>query len=252
MKTKPKYRTLGALLALSSTSFILAENHVENPDAGVTQSTGQRLPRFITTITGTLKPGTTDSFGSNPVDVDVFCFTIDRPVNGATIRVISPDGAFDPNLLLLRDGFYGIAGDDDSGGGINGYDAQITTNLSPGTYYIALGDNNIGAFAASATNANEYSWDNDSGNLSPMEAGIPIVFVGAETVPDASTGQSYLVTFNFQTSDDPATAAIRASLEQKIKKLEKQIKKAKKDRDQPLLKKLKKKLKRLKRSLNSL
>ncbi len=240
-----------SIVALSFSSPSKADTHVENPDAGISEATAQVLPRRTTHITGTINAGSTDAFGANPLDVDVFCFTLDQPVAGASITVISPDGGFDPNLLLLRQGFFGIAGDDDSGGGINDLDSRIVMNLDPGTYYIALGNNNIGAFPAGANDSGDIAWNDDSGILDPGEASVPIAFVGAQDA-EVLAAQTYVVVFNFATADDPVTAAMRKSLERKIKKLKKKIKRAKGADDTPLLQKLKKKLKRFKKKLRRL
>jgi len=242
MKTQITYLLLGGLLSLISATSALAITHAESPDAGITEATAQVLPANIDMVTGTLKAGTTGPFGIDPTDVDVFCFTLNAPVTGATIEVSTPD--FDSNLLLLKEGFFGIWGD---------ADGEIVTDLPAGTYYIAVGINNIGAYDATATMALDDVWDNDDDELSPGDAAIPIVFIGSESAdPEDTTGQTYSVAFNFVTSDDPATiaaAAARASLENKIKKLKKKIKKAK---GTTKSKKLKKKLKKLKTRLAKL
>ncbi len=247
MKKTTAYVFYGSLATLFATYSVRADTHIENPDAGVTEATAQKVPRNVNFITGTLKPGTTDGFGVDPTDVDVFCFTLAAPVNGASIQVFAD--TFDSNLLLLREGFYGIWGDDDSG--VGGADSGIITNLPAGTYYIAVGINNIGPYQAGDDDAGDYVWDNDSDELSPAEAALKIAFIGSED-GDPTSNQPYQIALNFLTSDDPATVALRTSLESKLKKAKKALKKAKKKDDSRKVKKLKKVLKRLKKRIAAL
>lgn len=245
-----RLRTI-ALIPLLPAASLFANPHVESPDAGVTETTAQIVPRRITEINGFIGPGTEAWNDPSARDVDVYCFTIDKPVTGASITVISPDGGFDPNLLLLREGFYGIWGDDDSGGGIDDLDSRIVTNLAAGTYYIAVGSNNIAAYEAGPADEDDYPWNNDSNELDPGEASAKIAFIGASDSDDGQNA-SYRIVFNFETADDPATAAMRKSLEKKVKKLKKKQKKAKRSGDFVKAKKFKKKLKRVQKKLKRL
>lgn len=105
----------GLLLAFIFTTQSYAQSHVEGPDAGTTEGTAQVIKRGVTQVIGVVGPGTGDWDEPNPIDVDVFCFTIDQPVVAASIQVFADN--FDSNLLLLREGFFGIEGDDDDGVG---------------------------------------------------------------------------------------------------------------------------------------
>jgi hypothetical protein len=188
-----------ALLGGFQIQTLEAAPFAETTDAGVTEVGAGVLPPKVNGVTGTLKAGTLGPFAPNPadvVDVDVFAFTIDKAVTGATIGA-GVTGA-DANLLLLREGFLGIAGDDDDG---PGSDSLITVDLPAGTYYIAVGLNNIAAFEATANNYGQDPWDNDDGSLTPPNSTTPIGFIGSEDA-DATdtTGQPYTVTFNFETA----------------------------------------------------
>lgn len=167
-------------------------------DAGATRVSGHIVPPDTTRIVGAFKNGTDTPFGPLPVDVDVFGFGVTDVVT-LTISARSPD--LDVNLLLLDEGFLGIWGDDDSGGGPGmGTDSQITVKLFPGMYYLAVGVDNIAAYAAGATKVDQQVWNNDSGELADPETTIPVQFVGTmDESPMATTGQSYEVTINLPT-----------------------------------------------------
>ncbi len=187
-----------ALAILPSLPSAYAAPFAESSDAGVTETTAAVLPAGVNGVTGTLKAGTLGPFAPNPadvVDVDVFAFTLSKPVAGATITAaVAGD---DANLLLLKEDFLGLEGDDDDGPGT---DSLITRDLPAGTYYIAVGLNNIGAYTATAMAAGDDIWDNDGGSLAAPNTTTPIAFIGAESAnPDDTTGQAYTVTFNFNT-----------------------------------------------------
>ena len=172
-----------------------AKTFTEGKDAGLTEATAAIVSPGITKITGTYKPGTDGPFGDNPADIDVFAFTLE---NTTAVSIAAPAiNGIDPNLLLLKEGFFGIFGDDDGGSGLN---SLIEVTLPPGTYYLAIGDNNIGAYPFGSGSAGDDEWDNDSGLLDPAKAAIPIAFIGSESSnPDDTTGQAYEITFNFST-----------------------------------------------------
>jgi hypothetical protein len=188
-----------ALLGGFQIQTLEAAPFAETTDAGVTEVGAGVLPPKVNGVTGTLKAGTLGPFAPNPadvVDVDVFAFTLDTAVTGATISA-TVTGA-DANLLLLGEGFLGIEGDDDGGGGSN---SQIIRNLAPGTYYLAVGLNNTGAYEATAVAEGGDLWDNDSGSLTPPDSTTPIAFIGSESPnPTDTTGQPFTITFNFETA----------------------------------------------------
>ena len=172
-----------------------AKTFTEGKDAGLTEATAAIVSPGITKITGTYKPGTDGPFGDNPADIDVFAFTLE---NTTAVSIAAPaSNGIDPNLLLLKEGFFGIFGDDDGGSDLN---SLIEVTLPPGTYYLAIGDNNIGAYPFGSGSAGDDEWDNGSGLLDPAKAAIPIAFIGSESSnPDDTTGQAYEITFNFST-----------------------------------------------------
>lgn len=188
--------TLSLVLATLLPGLAAAGTHTESPDAGIRAATAQFVPGGTDRIAGTLKPGTDGPFGANPSDIDVFAFVVSQTVNAV---IDCPTTSFDPNLLLLKEGFFGLYGDDDGG---NGLDSRITITLTPGTYYIAVGDNNIGAYPFGATMAGQDAWDNDFGLLDPLtEGAIPIDFIGSESSnPDDSNNDAYEILFNFTTA----------------------------------------------------
>lgn len=197
--TSLRMKTRILLLALGVFSLVpmalRAQTFAEGKDAGITEATAAVVPPRITKITGTYKPGTDGPFGPNPADIDVFAFTLAK-TTAVSISAPAING-IDTNLLLLKEGFFGIFGDDDGG---SGFDSLIELTLPAGTYYIAIGDNNIGAYPFGSTTAGDDEWDNDSDLLSPAEAAIPIAFIGSESSnPDETTGQAYEITFNFST-----------------------------------------------------
>lgn len=240
---------LVTLFLFTVSNRALATTHVENPEAGNTAASAQILPLGVTEITGTLEVGLTHAFSFLPVDVDVYCLTLPKAVKGAVIKVISPNGDFDPNLLLLNAGFFGIWGDDNSGGGQNNQDSQITIDLPAGTYYIAVGDDDIAAFGPNIDDPDDYAWNNDSNQLSPADAAKPIAILGAQSGPNPTGGQAYKVTLHLPIHPNEI---LKESLNGDIKKLKKKIKRAKKQQKLALVKKLKKKLKKLQKKLKAL
>jgi hypothetical protein len=193
MKTGILLLALGGLSLAPMT--LRAQTFAEGTDAGITEATAAIVPPGITKITGTYKPGTDGPFGPNPADIDVFAFTLEKTT---AVSIYAPAlNGIDTNLLLLKEGFFGVFGDDDSG---SGFDSLIEVTLPAGTYYLAIGDNNIGAYPFGSDSTGDYEWDNDSDLLDPAEAAIPIAFIGAEDDdPDETTGQAYEITFNFST-----------------------------------------------------
>jgi hypothetical protein len=178
----------------------LAQTFTEKGDAGVTEATAAIVPPKVNRIVGTLKPGTGNAFQANPADVDVYAFTLSQTTD---VLIDAKSTFFDMNLLLLREGFFGIFGDDDGG---SGNDSRVPNDgnplvLPPGTYYVAVGINNIGAYPVGATMPGSDIWDNDSSRLAGADLTTPIMLIGSEDEnPDPTTGQSYEILFNFTTS----------------------------------------------------
>ena len=187
MKTKPILLAGAFALSILALPSAQATTFVESTDAGVTEATAITLPPGTTQINGTLKAGTLGPFSGDPVDVDVYCFTIGETVPLPSIQVT---GAFNTNILILREGFFGVEGNDGAGN-----DSMVSALLPAGTYYIAIGQDNIAAFPFGATMVGDQTWDNDTGQVPGPEQMVPIAFIGArEANPDDTTGQAYTVT----------------------------------------------------------
>ena len=187
MKMKPTLLSGAIALSLTATSLTQADTFVESTDAGITEAGAVTLPPNTTQINGTLKAGTLGPFSGDPVDVDVYCFTISESVPLPSIQVT---GAFNTNILILREGFFGVEGNDGAGN-----DSQVSALLTAGTYYIAIGQENIAAFPFAATIVGDETWDNDTGQVPGPERIVPIQFIGARQAnPTDTTGQAYTVT----------------------------------------------------------
>lgn len=200
-----KHLTLLALLStafVSTASSLTAQTFLEGSDAGIRAATAKVVPPGVNRISGTLKPGTTNAFGVDPVDADVFAFTIRRTT---AVQIDANSEMADMNLLLLKEGFFGVEGDDDHGvGGPPGfnYNSRINIVLPPGTYYIAVGPNNIGAFPFGAMAIGDVAWENGDGLLNESMSSVPIDFIGSNEsgAQDATAGESYEIRFSFTTS----------------------------------------------------
>lgn len=143
-------KTLGILfvgLLISTTAY--ATPYTEIGDAGDTLGTAQTVPAGTTSIDGILGVA---------ADVDLYELTI---TENATVTFYGEEigSSIDSNLILFNAAGNGLFGDDDGGAGL---DSQIVWPLTPGTYYIAYGDNNIEGRNA----ANTIFCGNDSGDCS--------------------------------------------------------------------------------------
>lgn len=187
MRLTPCHFVLAVLLSASGISR--ATTFTEGSDAGNTAATSVTIPAGTTRIDGTLQNGTTNHFGADPVDVDVYRFSVSGTV---TMNAIHVTAAFNTNILILREGFFGLEGQD----GI-GNDATLSIQLPPGTYYIAIGRESIAAFPAGAAVTNDDAWDNSTGQVPGPEQSIPIAFIGSNNAnPDDTNGQPYSVFFD--------------------------------------------------------
>ena len=162
-------------------------------------------------VSGTLKAGTGNPFETNPVDVDVYKFTVPADMN---VVIEGNSDVCDVNLFLLDGQFRGIQADDDSGGsGYGGFNARIARFLTAGTYYVAIGQNNIGAFPANATAPGTAVWNDDSGVIAPGKASIPISFIGADDATPAPTnGEAYQLSLSYQQFFTPTLTNTTATL----------------------------------------
>lgn len=143
---KMSWRSALALLCLVASSGAFAATYTEIGDAGQTLATAQAVAPNTTQINGTLG-------SAGEIDLYRLDFSTSATV---TFHASSAD---DPNLILFDAAGHGLWGDDDSGGGLN---SQIVWNVTPGTYYLAYGNNNIDAVDVS----NNVFCGNASGNCS--------------------------------------------------------------------------------------
>lgn len=211
MKNTTCFLAGAATLLLSATGISHATTFTEGTDAGNTEATAVTLPAGTTQINGTLKAGTTNHFNGDPVDIDVYRFTVSETV---PMNAISVTGAFDTNILLLKEGFFGLEGQDTPGN-----DSALSILLPPGTYYIAIGKNNIGAFPSGATMTGDAEWDNDTGQVPGPEQLIPIAFIGSrDGDPTDTAGDAYTVTMDLG-GISVAVTGIDQGAGKKLKKL---------------------------------
>jgi len=164
-------------------SSALAAIYTESGDAGQTLASAQTVAPGTTQINGTL------GFGG---DVDLYRLDFST----TTAVTFYATSAVDPNLILFDAAGHGLWGDDDSGAGL---DSQIVWNVTPGTYYLAYGNNNIGA--ADALN-NEFCY-NDSGDCSADTTSVLDHFNSS----GGATGP-YTITLSAATASAAAPASI--------------------------------------------
>jgi hypothetical protein len=133
-----------ACMVVSSSA--LAAIYTESGDAGQALASAQ-----------TVAPGTTQINGTLGVVGDVDLYRLD--FSTSTTVTFHATSASDPNLILFDAAGHGLWGDDDGGGGLA---SQIVWNVTPGTYYLAYGQNNI----EGADGSNNEFCGNDSGDCS--------------------------------------------------------------------------------------
>ena len=198
-------KTVGLALALMG--FLgqqaLAAPFSEGADAGYTMATATVVPGGTTTINGSITNTTVN-------DVDLYRiavttsgpFTIEAKANVPNMP--------DMNLLVFDSAGHMLAGDDDNDSGctvitsLNGYDSCLTLNLTAGTYYIAVGTNNIGAFVSPADVPSGYFASNDSGILSLPSAEV-VGLVASESSLGNDEG-AYTINFSAATGGAAAVA----------------------------------------------
>ncbi len=166
-----------ATLIAASTSIVSASTITEVTDAGRSMATAFDVTDGTTSVRGSLV-NTTIS------DVDLYSFRLPEATR-LTVRVLST--AFDANLLWFNGRGRGLAGDDDIESSCDNYtnltvgDSCLSMDLLAGTYFVGVGNNNIGAFetaADAATGRNEI-FDNDDGILATPTSRI-LGFIGDE------------------------------------------------------------------------
>lgn len=165
----------------------LAAVYTESGDAGQTLASAQTVATGTTQINGTLG-----------FENDIDLYRLDFSTSAAvTFYATSAD---DPNLILFDAAGHGLWGDDDGGTSL---DSQIVWNVTPGTYYLAYGENNIEAADASDT---EFC-GNDSDDCSADTTSVLDHFNSDET----TTGP-YTITLSAATAGAAAPASAPASI----------------------------------------
>jgi len=192
--------------SLMLSTVVMADTYIENPDASAFRSSARVLPAGTTTVSGEILNVGLDS------DVDLYKMGVSG-TEQFTIKAkaLGEDPDLDMNLLVFNARGQFLAGDDDNDedcvddGDLESLDSCLTLNLTRGDYYVAVGDNNIGAY----TSKQEYLddeldfEDNDSGILD--EPSTEIMFmVGDESgrasdTDDLNDEGPYSVTFSRQT-----------------------------------------------------
>jgi len=199
---------IASFLSFFSTG-VMAQVFDESSDASALLASATPVPPDTVQITGDITNSDTDA------DADVFQITV-MDDGLFTIEAIADiDGQPDMNLIVFNNAGQGLAGDDDDNNNcitrskLKSLDSCLTLNLTAGTYYIAVGDNNIGAFESIGDYqvGNDDFIDNDSGILSSPTTEIAVV-VGTEGGPNASeTEGSYVINLN----DSPSSVPIPAT-----------------------------------------
>lgn len=193
---------------MSMSALAQAQVMVESPDAGNTRATALPVIAGTTQINGTVGPQAFDALtGRGENDVDMYMFTLNT---GGTFTIqVNAAVANEPdmNLMVFNQAGQFLAGDDDDDESctnivpfIGGYDSCLTLNLTAGTYYFAVGDNNIGAYESVAgfiADRSSYFASNDSGIFaSPSTEIVAIAGSSSGSPADADEQGPYTVYFS--------------------------------------------------------
>ena len=185
----------GAMLAAAGAN---AQVFVESSDAPATLAGATAVPAGTTQIDGEIINTVTSE------DVDTYRIVV--PVSGNfTIEAIADvNGDPDMNLLVFNSAGQALAGDDDDNSSctvitsLDSLDSCLTLNLAAGTYFISVGDNNIGAFESLAdyqAGINDFM-DNDSGILPSPSVELAVI-AGRESGPDPDQDEGgYVINFS--------------------------------------------------------
>lgn len=180
-------------LAASASLFCLSSSCLgdifqEIGDAGDRPEKALVVPPGVNRITGSLKPGSTGSGGINPVDVDLYIFSMLSRSGRFEIRFPSTSGFDRPGLILFYKTSTGYIFLDLAPQSPILVDATLIQGALQGTFCLAVGDRSMIPIYA------------DGKPFFPFVSQGPIVRVGVPTEdPDPTTGQSYEIFFNFRT-----------------------------------------------------
>ncbi len=114
--------------------------------------------------------------------------------SAGTLTILATSSQIDTNIGLFDAGFNALAGDDDSGGGLN---SLLSYAIGAGTYYIGIGD-----YAMYAVNASNQGWFMDG--LAP--AGFGVV-TNIENQTSISTGD-YTLSLSLRNNAVPEPATL--------------------------------------------
>ena len=160
-------------VAANSSAYAVSFN--ESGDAGHTLGSAQAVPDGTDSINGNL---------GSAGDIDLY--RLEFATNATVTFYAGSSAVIDDNQILFNSSGNPLFGDDDRGGGSSGLDSEIVFNVTPGTYYLAYGDNNIYAYNAS----NVVICGNDDGPNCPVPSGVVDHISGGE-----DTG-SYVITIS--------------------------------------------------------
>jgi len=198
---------IASLFVFSSTG-VMAQTFDEGSDASALLASAKVVPLGTTKITGDLTNTVTNE------DVDVYQFSVSSSGLFTIEAKAIIEDVPDMNLIVFNSAGQGLAGDDDNGDNcdvitsLNGYDSCLTLDLTAGTYYFAVGDNNIGAFESIVdyqAGSGDFI-DNDSGILDTPTTEIAVI-VGNESGPSPDEDEGdYEINFSVAVDGPPVDA----------------------------------------------
>lgn len=199
---------LGALFAGSASAQVFTETS----DASALLANALVVPAGTTQIDGELVNTATNE------DVDTYRIVVPSDGDFTIEAIADVNGDPDMNLLVFNEIGQALAGDDDDNDNctvitsLNSLDSCLTLSLTAGTYFISVGDNNIGAFESVAEyEAGNDFMDNDSGILASPSTEIAVL-AGRETGPDPTQREGgYVINFSSALAGPSAATAIPAS-----------------------------------------
>jgi hypothetical protein len=166
------------LFLVTSTGQSAGDTYLEKGDASARFESAPVLPAGVSRITGTLKPGTTDLAGSDPVDVDLYLFSTTVPMGAWEIRVPSTPQMPNPSIYVMQDLRTGFVYHGQSSG--HGTDAVVTLPGIQWTVAVAVANNRM--FESPSMS--------QAGQTPSLEVATPVF---------PSSGQPYEILFDFKT-----------------------------------------------------